>query len=42
MSRPPKVYTPSNYLDKDKVLYDIGVRNDIILGKNKPSPRGMF
>ncbi len=42
MDRPPKVYTPSNYLDKDAVFYDIGRRNDIILGKSKPSPRGMF
>ena len=42
MDRPPKVYTPSNFLDKEKVFYDIGRRNDLILGKSKPSPRGMF
>ncbi len=41
MARPPKVYSPSNYLDKDAVFYDISRRNNIILGRSSKMGRGM-
>ena len=41
MSRPKAEYSPSKYLDKDKIFYDIQIRNNIILNNQPQQPNNM-